>query len=205
MVKQVKTKQFRKFGLVPKCTKRKIKSCWTKPCSLKRSLVRLSDQVLVALWARLLDARLGLAQANSVQNQHSRSLRASLTACSSELCPESTGHARLELADGSLKRTLISSGKKKLWISKPFFPNTPILIFPHPKRVPNNVYRSYAWKHTQRCIKLEIKTSFHQNSTIHQTFTTFQQQQQFSSSIHQIAYSLYQFINNMFQNNINNK
>jgi len=44
------------------------------------------------------------------------------------------------------------------------------LIFPNPKLVPYNVYRSYTWKYTQWCIKLEIKTSFHQNSTIHQTF-----------------------------------
>jgi len=57
---------------------------------LKGSLVRLSDQVPVAFWARLLGARLQLAQANFVQKQHSRSLRASLTARSSELCPEAS-------------------------------------------------------------------------------------------------------------------
>jgi len=50
----------------------------------------LSDQVSVAFWARSLGARLQLAQANFVQKQHSRSLRAFLTTRSSELCPEAT-------------------------------------------------------------------------------------------------------------------
>jgi len=65
---QVQKKPFRKFGLVPKCTKRKSKSCWTGHCSLKRSLVRLSDQVPVASGHPSLGARLQLAQANCVQN-----------------------------------------------------------------------------------------------------------------------------------------
>jgi len=47
MIKQVKKEQFRKFGLASKYTKRKIKCGWTG-CSLKRGLVRLSDQVSVA-------------------------------------------------------------------------------------------------------------------------------------------------------------
>jgi len=58
-------------------------------------------------------------------------------------------------------------------VFKPFFPKIPILIFANPKLVPDNVCRSYTWKYTQWCIKLEIKTSFHQNSTNHQTFTIF--------------------------------
>jgi len=167
------------FELVPKCTKGKIKSCWTGCCSLKRRVARLSDQLPITFWAR------------------------SLGACSSELCPESTGlvrlelawrslkwtvpestvHARLALSWRSLKRTLISS-VKIFRVSNPFSPKIPILIFPNPKLVLNNVYRSYTWKYTQWCIKLEIKTSFHQNSAIHQTFTIFQQKQQFSSPIH---------------------
>jgi len=81
-------KRFRKFRLIPKYTKRKIKSGWTGCCSLKRSLIRLSDQVPLAFWARSLGARLQLAQTNFVQKQHSHSLRALLTARSSELCPE---------------------------------------------------------------------------------------------------------------------
>jgi len=61
-------------------------------------MVRLSDQVAVTLWACSLGARLQLAQANSVQKQHFRSLRASLAPRSSELCPEAPGHARLRFA-----------------------------------------------------------------------------------------------------------
>jgi len=66
----------------------------------------------------------------------------SLTARSSELCPEATEHARLALADGSLKRTLISL-ENKLRVSNPFSPKIPILIFLNPKLVQNNVYRSH--------------------------------------------------------------
>jgi len=47
--------------------------------------------------ARSLGVRLPLAQANSVQKKHSRSLRASLTARSSELCPEATWARSLEV------------------------------------------------------------------------------------------------------------
>jgi len=72
----------------------------------------------------------------------------------------------------SLKRTLINL-VKKFWVSNHFSSKIPILIFPNPKLVPNNVYRSYTWKQTQWCIKLKIKTSFYQNSIIHQTFKIF--------------------------------
>jgi len=48
----------------------------------------------------LLGARLQLAQANSVQKQHFRSLRASLTARSSELCPEANWARSLEVRLG---------------------------------------------------------------------------------------------------------
>jgi len=127
MIKQVKRNNLESSDWSP-TTQSEVAR--TGCCSLKQSLVRLRDQFPVAFWARSLGARLQLDQANFVQNLHSRSLRASLT-------------ARLELVDGSLKRTLISSEEKKLRISKPFFPNTPILIFPRPKHVPNNVYMSY--------------------------------------------------------------
>ena len=154
----------------------------------EHGVARLSEGCLLRRPASVASglARLKLACSSlkwTVQNPLVTFAWSSLTACSSELCPESTGHARLELADGSLKRTLISS-EKKLRVSNPFPPKVPILIFPNPKLVPNNVYRSYTWKYTQWCKKLEIKTSFHQNSTIHQTFIIFQQQQQFSSQIH---------------------
>jgi len=134
-------------------------------------MVRLSDQVPVAFWV----VRLEFAYSSLKRTLSRTNILVSL-----ELRLQ---HARLELADSSLKRTLISS-EKKLRISKPFFPNTPILIFPHSKHVPNNVYRSYTWKHTQWCTKLKIKTSFYQNLIIHQTFINIQQQQ-LSSSIHQ--------------------
>jgi len=101
--------------------KRKIKCGWTGCRSLKRSLVRLSYQVSVAFWACSLGARSRFAQASCVQKW--------------------TGHVRLRFAWRTLKRTLNSS-EKKLRISKPFFPNTPILILPYSKLVPNNVYRS---------------------------------------------------------------
>ena len=130
-------KSFRKLGLVHKYTKRKFKCGWTGHGSLTRRLVRLNDQVSLASGR----VRLQLAQANSVQKQHFSLLRASLAARSSELCLEAPGHARLRFAQSSLERTLNNS-EKKLRISKPFSPNTPILILPYSKFVPNEVYRS---------------------------------------------------------------
>jgi len=52
---------------------------------------------LSRFWACSLGVRLRFAQANSWQKQHFRSLRASLTARSSELCPEAPGHVSLEV------------------------------------------------------------------------------------------------------------
>ena len=92
----------------------------------------------------------------------------SLGARSSELCPESTGLARLELAQPNAHQF-----SEEISGFKPFFPKNPNFDLSNPKLAPNNVYRSYAWNYTQWCLKLEIKTSFHQNSTIHQTFTIF--------------------------------
>ena len=63
----------------------------------EQGAVRLSDQVSEAFWACSLGVRLPLAQANSVQKQHSRSHRASLTACSGEVCPEATWARSLEV------------------------------------------------------------------------------------------------------------
>jgi len=147
MIKQVKRNNLESLDWSPSTQNEKIKCGWTGCCLLKRSLVRLSDQVSEASWACSLGVRLRFAQANSVQKQHSCSLRLRSRFTQANCVQKWHGHARLRFAQSSLKGTLFSP-KKKLRISKPFFPNTPVLIFPHSKLVPNNVYRSYTWKHT---------------------------------------------------------
>jgi len=106
----------------------------------EQGMVRLSDQVSVASGR----VHLGFACAS-----FKRTL------------DRSNFVVRLRFAYGSLKRTTSKMNwarslevclgvtyansqqfRKKLRISKPFFPNTPILILPHSKLVPNEVYRS---------------------------------------------------------------
>jgi len=85
MIKQVKRNILRSSDWSPSAQSKKIKSCWTWLCSLKRSLVRLSEQVPVASGL----ARLKLAW-GSLKRIVSRT----------------TSHVRLELAYSSLKRTM---------------------------------------------------------------------------------------------------
>jgi len=134
-------KPLRKLGLVLKYTKRKIKYGWTGHSSLKRRLVRLSDQVSIAFWPCSLGVRLRFAQANSWQKQHCCSLTLRLRFAQANCVQNELG----TFAWGSLRRHLSehsSFQKNKLRISKPIFPNTPILILSHSKLVPNQVYRS---------------------------------------------------------------
>jgi len=81
--------------LVPKYTKRKIKCGWTGCSSLKRRLVRLSNQVF---WACSLEVRLPLAQANYWQKQHCCSLTLRSWFAQVNCIQKWTGHVRLRFA-----------------------------------------------------------------------------------------------------------
>jgi len=120
MIKQVKRNNLESSDWSPCTRNEKIKCGWTGCCSLKRSLVRLSDQVSEASWACSLRVRLRFAQANSVQKQHSCSLRLRSRFTQANCVQKWYGHARLRFAQSPLKWTLFSPEKKNFEFQNPF-------------------------------------------------------------------------------------
>ena len=90
-----------------------------------------------------------------------------LGARSSDQRLETTGFARLELAQTSIHKL----SQKKLRVSPIFHPKSQFWSSNHPNLSQQMFTGLYTLKGTQRYTKLEIKTSFHHNSTIQSNFT----------------------------------
>jgi len=90
-----------------------------------------------------------------------------LGARSSDQRLETTGFARLELAQTSIHKL----SQKKLRVSPIFHPKSQFWSSNHPNLSQQMFRGLYTLKGTQRYTKLEIKTSFHHNTTIQPNFT----------------------------------
>jgi len=91
----------------------------------------------------------------------------SLGARSSDQRPETTGLARLELAQVSVHQL----SQKKLRVSPLFHPKSQFWSCNYPNSSQQMFTGLYTLKGIQRYTKLEITTSFHHNSIIQPNFT----------------------------------